>query len=57
MSSNSGGKKQYSEPQWYREHIWDSYYRYQGRFEEECDLLVDGSGEVDVEMVVGLIEN
>ena len=48
-------KEQYTEPQWYLDHIWDSYHRYQGRYEEECDLLLDGAGDVDlVPIVIGM---
>jgi len=45
-------KEQYDEPPWYRDHIWDSYYRYQGRYEEECDLVLDGSGAIELLPIV-----
>ncbi len=49
-------KEQYTEPQWYFDHIWDSYYRYQGRYESGCDLVVDGELAVDIEMIIEFID-
>ncbi|RLD22013.1 MAG: hypothetical protein DRI69_02455 [Bacteroidetes bacterium] len=49
-------KEQYTEPQWYLDHIWESYHRYQGRYEAECDLVFDASGTVDmVPIAIGMI--
>lgn len=49
-------KEQYTEPQWYLDHIWGSYYLYQGRYEAECDLVLDGSeGEDMVAIAIGMI--
>jgi len=50
-------KDQYNEPQWYLDHIWDSYYRYQGRYEEECDLVLSGEGAFDLDLVIQCIED
>jgi uridine kinase len=45
-------KQQYKEPQWYLDHIWDSYQLYQGRFESECDLILNGDQSIDPNQVL-----
>jgi uridine kinase len=49
-------REQYVEPQWYLDHIWDSYYRYQGRYEEVCDLVLDGERALDSDSVLRFID-
>jgi uridine kinase len=48
-------KLQYTEPYWYLDHIWDSYYLYQGRYEPECDLVLDGNLPIDLDQVMQFV--
>ena len=50
-------KEQYTEPQWYLDHIWESYYRYQRRYEEECDLVLDGALPIDLEQILNIVND
>ena len=48
-------KEQYTEPQWYLDHIWNSYQKFQARYEAECDLVVDAGQTVHIELIMKLI--
>lgn len=43
-------KSQYGEPEWYIEHIWDSYHEYHGEFKGTCDIKLDENSNIDLEI-------
>ncbi len=44
-------KRQYNEPAWYIEHIWNSYHKNHNKFRKNCEIKLDENSDVYLDTI------